>query len=254
MNISIIVTYYNKNELLINAIDSCIYQLKESDELIIINDKSSSLKSLETIQKVELSIQNKSNIYLYSNTENQGAAESKNIGIDKAKNEIIVLLDADDTLPENSLESLRETFIQTNSDFVFGNYLRKEIHEDSEHIINCEEITTNNIVNPNVLIYNWILLGTTPFTKSIYKKINGFDKMYPRTDDRDFHIKAIMNNAKFVYIDNLIYNWHRYNDGNNSNIPSIDSTSSYFRNIMFYYKFSTKLRFTLVLIKNFLRI
>jgi len=251
--LSIVITFYNKKDILINAVNSIIHQIAKGDEIIILDDASNDEQSLIHLEEVKTRF---NGIKFIHNIINQGASEAKNIAISSASNEIIVLLDADDTLPINALQHIRNAFNENqNIDLLFGNYNRIEISENIANSINCKYITTNELnIDPKVLVRKWLLLGTSPFKKQLHTKLFGFDKLYPRTDDRDFHIKAILSNANLCYIDKTIYNWHRYSDGNNSNIPGLDSTSSYFRNIMFYYKYSSKLRFFLVLIKNMMRI
>tara|TARA_B100000809_G_C15038778_1_gene494757 strand:- start:408 stop:1193 length:786 start_codon:yes stop_codon:yes gene_type:complete len=253
MNLSIIITHYNKNKLLRAALDSAMIQLKKDDEIVVVDDCSKEIISLKHLEEIK---EDYKNINFLVNKTNLGAAESKNIGIRIATNEIIVLLDADDTLPPNSLDLIRNEFkIRPEIDILYGNYYRNEMDNDSKELINCGIITnSDNSINPYVLVKKWPLLGTSPFRKSVFEELGGFNKLYPRTDDRDFYINAIISKYNFHYTDNHIYNWNRYSNGNNSQIPDIDSASSFFRNIVFYLKFSTRLRFTLVLCKNVLKI
>lgn len=252
MNISIIITHYNKKELLSSAIESCISQLSIDDEIIIVDDNSNDIVSLKHLEKIKKEY---SEINFVINEFNFGAAEAKNIGIRKSKNDIIVLLDADDSLPKNSLEIIRNSFNNNNIDLLFGNYSRLEVEKGEEILVNCKKIATyDNLLDPKILCHTWELLGTSPFKKDMYISIGGFDKQNPRTDDRDFHIRAILNNAKCMYVNENLYTWHRYPDGNNSNIPDIDTISSFFRNIIFYFTYCKKTRFILVLIKNVLKI
>lgn len=97
--ISVIIPVYNEE----NAILSTINQLKETlsrydYELIVVDDGSTD-KTSEFLKKVE-------NITLIAHPYNIGYGASLKRGIKEAKNEVIVMLDGDDTYPVSSIPSL----------------------------------------------------------------------------------------------------------------------------------------------------
>ena len=99
MAFSIVISLYNKADYIENTLKSVLNQTFADYEIIVINDGSTD----DSVTKV-LGF-NDSRIQLY-NQENQGASAARNLGIEKAKNEYIAFLDADDLWKINHLEIL----------------------------------------------------------------------------------------------------------------------------------------------------
>ncbi len=249
MNVSVVITYFNKGDLLFNALKSVATQISSEDEIIIIDDCSTDVKSLDVFLRAQVKYQK----FLFFKTyKNSGAAYAKDFGIKQSKNEIIVLLDADDTLPASAIKLIKAKFRSNLSiDLVFGNYTKRDMDENIEQLIDCSLIATNMyILDKYKLAKNWILLGTSPFKKSVYSHVGGFDKLYPKTDDIDFQRKLIVNNFQCAYIDESIYNWNRYSHGNNSGHSREDTLFSVMRSFEFYYRYLNKFTFIKFLIKR----
>jgi glycosyltransferase involved in cell wall biosynthesis len=99
MAFSIVISLYNKANYIENTLKSVLNQTFADYEIIVINDGSTD----DSVTKV-LGF-NDSRIQLY-NQENQGASAARNLGIEKAKNEYIAFLDADDLWKSNHLKIL----------------------------------------------------------------------------------------------------------------------------------------------------
>lgn len=97
---SVVIPLYNKADYIENTIKSILDQTFTDYEIIVINDGSTD-NSVEKVQGF-----NDSRIQLY-NQKNQGASIARNLGIEKAKNNYIAFLDADDLWMPNHLETLK---------------------------------------------------------------------------------------------------------------------------------------------------
>lgn len=97
--VSIIITVYNRQEVVEEAIKSCLSQDFHDYEIVIVNDGSTDC-SEEVIAKY-LTADNIT--YHYQN--NKGAAAAKNKGVDLAKYPFVVFLDSDDIFPHSSVLS-----------------------------------------------------------------------------------------------------------------------------------------------------
>jgi len=113
--ISVVVPLYNYSSF----IEDCILSIKNQTyinwELIIVDDASTD-SSLEIAKKYE-----SDNIKIVSFKKNRGYSVAKNEGIIASKGSWIVILDADDMLTKNSLESRISSAITKDVDFVFSN-------------------------------------------------------------------------------------------------------------------------------------
>lgn len=240
-NISVVITFYNKGEDLIKAVESVNNQLEVEDEIIVINDCSTDESSKKALLYAKKRFPK---IYFNNTPENRGSAFAKDYGIKHSRNEIIVLLDADDTIPEFAIKSIRKQFEENpNTDIVFGNYILNIKETKKTKQVNCKRISKDNTIDPFKLAKNWILLGTSPFKKTSYIRAGGFDYLHPKTDDFDFHRRLIVNRAKFSYLNKNIYVWNKSTIGNNSSMNSHDFLFSFIRNIEFYFKFMSKYDF-----------
>lgn len=101
--ISVIIPLYNKENYLPQAIKSVLEQTVTDFEVLVIDDGSTdgSLAVANSYTDTRL--------FVYSK-ENQGAAATRNFGIEKAKGRLIAFLDADDYWENNHLEELMRLY------------------------------------------------------------------------------------------------------------------------------------------------
>ena len=97
---SIVIPLYNKEKYVAQTLQTVLKQNFSDFEIIIINDGStdSSAKIVQGFSDTRIK---------YFSTENQGAAEARNLGIEKSTSPYIAFLDADDLWLENHLEELK---------------------------------------------------------------------------------------------------------------------------------------------------
>lgn len=156
MMLSIIIPAYNAERTIRSTLDSikttrCIL---DKVELIIINDGSTDrticviddwLKKNETL-----------NICIL-NTENGGVSNARNLGLNKAKGEFVLFVDADDTLSENYLCNVLET-LNDKFEFYYTPLIKKDKKQNIKNMdkyvnnqdyIDIENHITGKIVNRN---------------------------------------------------------------------------------------------------------
>ncbi len=116
MKLSIIVPIYNKEKYIKECLESIIkgielndyYYLNKEDniEIILINDGSTDKSKTEYekyIKTLKMETKERIDIRIYEN-KNNGVSYTRNFGIEKAQNEYIFYVDADDKLEENKLK------------------------------------------------------------------------------------------------------------------------------------------------------
>ena len=107
--VTLLMSVFNGQSYLKEAIESILNQTFEDFEFLIINDASKD-NSLRIIQSFD-----DSRIKLVHNSDNIGLTKSLNKGIDLAKGEFIARMDCDDiSLPERL--SMQVSFIDKNPD------------------------------------------------------------------------------------------------------------------------------------------
>ncbi len=97
--VSVIMPAYNKEEYIVQALESVLCQ-KIPLELLIIDDCSVD----HTVDRVQQYVDG-TRVKLFCNKNNLGVAKSRNIGIRNAKGKYVAFLDADDWWSEGKLEA-----------------------------------------------------------------------------------------------------------------------------------------------------
>ena len=110
---------YNAENTINRAILSVITQTYENFELIIINDGSTD--ESESIVRSQASKDKR--IVFYSWKKNQGVSFARNKAHDLSTGQFLAFLDADDTWPNNKLETYLDYF-KRGHDLVFSEYVR----------------------------------------------------------------------------------------------------------------------------------
>lgn len=117
MNISVIIPVYNAGKMLEKAVQS-VLQFEEVKEVLLVEDKSPD-NSLEVCKKL---LEKDSRIKLFQHPDkgNHGAGATRNLGLEKATQEYISFLDADDYWLPNRFEAEKEIFKDPKIEGVFG--------------------------------------------------------------------------------------------------------------------------------------
>ena len=111
MKTSIIMTSYNYEKFIAQAIESIIAQTVETWELIIVDDGSKD-KSLEIINDYCLRDE-RIKLFTHPNNQNKGLVESIKLGLRQAQYEWVAFLESDDFWENNYLEE-KQKFIEQN--------------------------------------------------------------------------------------------------------------------------------------------
>lgn len=113
--VSVVITAYNLEGWLDKAISSVISQTYKNIEIIIVNDRST-----DDTYKVIHKYKHNNNVIVINNIENVGAGSSRKIGIAHSTGDFVLLLDGDDYISKDFIESLVNRQIETGADIVSG--------------------------------------------------------------------------------------------------------------------------------------
>ncbi|WP_053991460.1 glycosyltransferase family A protein [Mangrovimonas sp. TPBH4] len=212
INISIVISVYNKEDYLKSTIESVLNQTYQNFEIIAVNDGSSdnSLNILKGFSDSRLRIINQTN---------QGASAARNLGIKESKYEYIALLDGDDLWLPNYLAEM-VTSIQTfPNEAVFASAIANT-YDDKIVPVSYAVKNTNTIKIIDYFknsTYNYSLLTSSSiiFKKEIIKKTGWYDTSIVSGQDVDFWIKIGLN-FPVVFINRVLVHY-RFNDYSLSN-------------------------------------
>lgn len=218
VDISVVMTCYKEGELLRRAYSSLEAQTDRDFEVVIVNDASQDDFTNAVCRELETQRQAK----LIWRAKNGGLAVARNHGIDVMKGEICVLLDGDDILLPDAVATVREAFQRVpEAAFVFGDYIRRELRTDSEQVVDCSILCgSDGFIDPRILANKWILLGTSPYRKSVWRSTGGYSKLFAYYSDVDFFMRLMERGLKGLYVGKTIYVWNRSPAGMNSTAPA----------------------------------
>lgn len=190
--VSVIIPIYNAEKYLCQCLDSIIAQTHRHLEIICVDDGSTD-KSGEIAQSYA---KKDSRIY-YIKQANLGAGVARNVGLDRAKGDFVMIFDADDFMRPFAISTLLQRALETNAQII---------------IAQSEELKDGNLspisfalrldLVPKKDIFNYKDLGEHTF-----RFCNGWawDKLYKRDFIESYalrfeHIKSPADDLYFVLI------------------------------------------------------
>lgn len=191
---SIIITTYNREKLIIRALESLMAQEEKDWEAIIIDDGSQ--------DQTELIVQNfikDQNRFRYFKQDNQGAEAARNKGIALSKGKYISFLDSDDEYLPQHLSGRKRILIQdTTIDLLHGGV----------KIIGNAFVPDRNQPGKQIHLDDCVIGGTFFIKRLLWNALKKF-KLIPMGSDADFFERAEKLNAHIVKTSLPTYVYHR---------------------------------------------
>lgn len=196
--ITVIIPCYNIEKYIEKCIESIEGQTYKNIEIIAVDDgsKDKTVEILNSLQKKY------SNLKVYENSKNRGAAYARNFAIKKAKGEYIGFVDSDDYITEDYYEKLMQKAIEEDADLVATDI---EVVFEGTNVPSIlsksciGDVTKFNLVNNG--------LAASPCNKIIKKDLI---KKYPFlegkiNEDVASILPAIINAKKVAYVEGIKY-------------------------------------------------
>lgn len=195
-NLTIIVPVYNTSMYLKKCIDSILTQIDDEDEILLINDGST-----DNSEKIIKEYKSKQpNIITYYKKENAGIADTRNLGVSKAKGKYILFVDSDDYIKENLIKDLK---IYMDGDIDIIKFKLERVNEKGQVIEKIDGPIFDKVTGEqafNLLAFSDVLLDSPcvyVFKKELFTE-NDF-KFKVGTEHEDFGlIPHVLLKAKTV--------------------------------------------------------
>lgn len=191
---SIIVPSYNRKAEIPNLLASLMQQTLHNFEVIIVDDCSK-----EAVENFE---QYPFDVTILRNEKNQGAAQSRNIGVAQARYEWLLFLDDDDRFLPNKCEVLAKTIEQNPElNFIYHPAECRMVNEGFTYFTR-PHYDTKLLTLDNMLLVNKI--GGMPMLavkKSLFEEVGGLSAELYSLEDYDFILKLVSSpnfNAQYV--------------------------------------------------------
>jgi glycosyltransferase involved in cell wall biosynthesis len=204
--ISVIISVYNGDKYLEDAIKSILNQTFEDFELIIVNDASTDNTQNIIDKYVDLDKRVSSII----NEINQGISISRNIALVKSQGKYIATMDADDVSMPDRLE-IQYNFMEKNPDIVLcGGYIQmcdKELNVLSEKSYPIDDIS----IRKRIFRISPFAHPSTFYRAEIAKKIGGYSYVFKAALDYDFYFR-MANFGKLQNIDKVLIKYRIHDE------------------------------------------
>lgn len=185
---SVIITTFNDAEYLKRSIPSVIKQTSKPKEIIIIDDGSSNNQAKEIVDSF---IKDKDISIIYKKKKNGGPSSARNVGIELAKGEFILFLDADDELLKNSLE-WREKILESLDQNYASIYCSKIKLINNKKKIKEKIFETDGKLNVCLVGRNNGIPGQIThylFRRDIVNEVNGYNESLKFNEDFEFLLR-----------------------------------------------------------------
>lgn len=234
--LTIIIPCFNADNYIEETLHSIICQMKDSIEILIIDDGSTD----NTSQKI-LQIQNhfKHNIFYYKQ-DNSGASSARNNAINYANGEYIWFVDSDDLIAEGAIDFVLEKISQNFPDLIHFNF---SCLNGDEHKINKNQLIFDgkgqDFVNAALLqdkfsITTWSNIINLDFLKK--SKVLFTEGIV--VEDEEFYLKLFCLADKIVSFNNPLYIYRIREDSIAHSVNHIqkrtESKFIIFNNIQFF--------------------
>ena len=193
---SVVITTYNREEIVVNAINSLISQTFTDWQCIIVDDGSTD-KTYTSLREII----NSDHRFRYVYHKNKSQAYSKNVGILNSEGQYITFLDSDDYYLSNHLESRFNILKDKEIELLHGGV----------QIIGDEFVPSIYNINEKISIHNCVIGGTFFIKNSLIDRI-GFLDLINYGDDTSFYHKALENRAIIAKTDIPTYVYNRLSE------------------------------------------
>ena len=199
VEISIIVPTYNCDDTIKECLFSLLNQEYQEYEIVVVDDASSD-NTFEIAKR--LSLNHPEKIKLYRMEQNSGAPCCMNLGIKKARYNLIGIIDGDAVAPKDWLKKAEEK--SKYVDVVGGSFVTEPVNDFEKAVYILINFSKKEIIFDETNHRALCLAGTNFFfKKNVFRKLNGFDEDIRAGYDKLFQSKALKNGFTVKYVPDM---------------------------------------------------
>lgn len=199
LSVSVVIPSFNREKLVMNAIESALSQDYDNlIEVIVVDDNSTDRTEDVVISRMR----DDPRLKYIKNTKNLGGGGSRNKGIAAASGEIIAFLDSDDVWKKERLSSQINAFEDCMVVAAFCNYEMRQ-YETSE-LISTNSKAKNKPIDR---IYTGNFLGSTSCLmarRETLCEIGMFDARLKSCQDWDIYIR-LLQKGRYCYTEQILF-------------------------------------------------
>jgi glycosyltransferase involved in cell wall biosynthesis len=186
--VSVVISTYNRKDLLKRAIRSVLSQSIQDLECIVVDDCST--QDVETLVR---SINDPRLVYIRTKENSGHDGLPKNLGIAKATGEYVAFLDDDDVYRTDALKILLAYARESTAEVVYGDYL-----------IDGKPGWSLDFSPSRLAQMNFISMSVAMVKRSALMAVGGFDQDVPKFKDWNLWLRLQKWGASFIHIPIII--------------------------------------------------
>ena len=192
-SVSIIIPIYNVDPIILSkSFESISSQSFKSFEVILIDDSTKSETSDFCLQYCK----SDTRFSYIKPTQKLGLVNSLNLGIQRAKNDIIARFDSDDICYEDRISKQVE-FLKNNLDIdILGGYI-EVINSDYKHLYIRKYPVSHSEIVKSMQIFCPIAHPTVMYKKAVLQRVGYYDDNFKYAEDIDLWLRLLSIGAKF---------------------------------------------------------
>ncbi|HEM3702980.1 TPA: glycosyltransferase [Streptococcus suis] len=211
--ISIVIAAYNVEQYLEECLESVLNQTYQHIEVILVNDGSTD----QTAKIAEAFASRDQRLKVY-HIENQGASVAKNTGIAHASGSYVVLVDSDDIISRDQVQTLYALAKQENADITMGHYYVYDENDGQFYYYPMDNSKDYELVSPHQAVERqayWGHYNTADYIMTFCKLIKRslfHGVSFPagrRFDDDACTHKLFLKANKIVHTNQHLYTYRR---------------------------------------------
>jgi glycosyltransferase involved in cell wall biosynthesis len=197
--VSVIMPTYNREVLLVEAVDSVIEQSYEHWELIIVDDGS-----VDNTAAVVNDRYGKDERIKYIHQPNQGQSVARNNGVEFSSGEYIAFLDSDNLWDANRLRE-GVSVLQENPEvgLCYADVIYIDANSDEIHRINMPRYT--GFVFPKLIVDNFVSMNTVMVRRAVLPSLRPFNQKNRLDEDYELWLDMSVKNQYFYIPKYLAY-------------------------------------------------
>ena len=197
--ISVLIPVYNISKYYLNeCINSILSQYYDNYEIILADDCSTNLETIEALKEYE----SNSKIKVIYRKTNGHISAATNTALKEASGEFVALIDNDDVISTNALyEMVKVLNNDKNVDMIYSD--EDKLNLDGKR---CDPNFKSDFAPDSFLSSNYICHFTILRT-SIMREIKGFRVGYEGAQDYDLFLRFTEKTNKIHHISKILYHW-----------------------------------------------
>lgn len=213
--VSVVITTYNEEKFISDAVMSAVKQNFEPRdyEIIVVDDGGTDntdqiLKTLEYRNDLD---------FKYMKKKNGGTASARNFGVKQSKGKFITFLDGDDSYLPNKISSSLDVIEKgENVGIVYSDYIEKTPEKTQARF--------KQNFSRDLLFHTCIISTNSMVRKTAIERVGGFDETFKYVEDYDLWCRIIMSGYFALRVPEILftYNSHPNSKTNSVNIEQIN--------------------------------